>query len=87
MNLKCAGSAAILLFFPLGGRKALYSDSLQVSRDLLDTVYLEHLDIIRMEDIVKKVRYEMTWVNIVEQEVHVAPSLLEKNLGRMGKVS
>lgn len=29
----------------------------------------------------------MTWVNIVEHEVHVAPSLLEKNLGRIGKVS
>ena len=40
-----------------------------------------------MEDIVKKVRYEMTWVNIVEHEVHVARSLREKNLGRMGKVS
>lgn len=28
----------------------------------------------------------MTWVNIVEQEVHAAPSLLEKNLGRIVKV-
>lgn len=29
----------------------------------------------------------MTWVNIVEHEVHAAPSLLEKILGRIGKVS
>lgn len=29
----------------------------------------------------------MTWVNIVEHEVHAAPSLLEKSLERIEKVS